>query len=189
MNIAVYCGAALGNLPSYRLATIQLGEWIAQHRHTLVYGGGKAGLMGVVADTVLSNGGTVIGVIPEFLQARELTHQGCTEIIIVNSMSERKTKMLALADACIALPGGPGTLEEISEVYSWARIGKNPHPCILFNQNGFYEPLRSQYQSMVTAGFLTQSHFDKLLFSIDLIEIERFILDYQVPEIRTYEDV
>lgn len=143
----------------------------------------------MVADTVLSNGGTVIGVIPEFLQARELTHQGCTEIIIVNSMSERKTKMLALADACIALPGGPGTLEEISEVYSWARIGKNPHPCILFNQNGFYEPLRSQYQSMVTAGFLTQSHFAKLLFSVDLIEIERFILDYQVPEIRTYEDV
>ncbi|WP_109077574.1 TIGR00730 family Rossman fold protein [Aggregatibacter kilianii] len=186
MNITVYCGAAIGYIEAYRQATVRLGEWIAGNQHTLVYGGGKAGLMGVLADAVLSNGGMVIGVIPEFLQARELAHLGCTEIIIVDSMATRKAKMLALADACIALPGGPGTLEEICEVYSWARIGQNPHPCILFNQNGFYEPLKMMYQSMVTAGFLTQPHFDKLLFSDDLVEIEHFIKTYQVPEIRTY---
>lgn len=186
MNITVYCGAALGNVPAYQRATVSLGNWLAQQGHTLVYGGGSAGLMGRLADTVLAHGGKVIGVIPEFLRERELAHSGCTEMLVVNSMAERKAKMLDLADACIALPGGPGTLEEICEVYSWARIGQNPHPCILFNQNGFYEPLRMMYQSMVTAGFLTQAHFDKLLFSDDLVEIEHFINTYQVPEIRTY---
>ena len=186
MNITVYCGAALGNVPAYQQATIELGKWLAQHHHRLIYGGGKVGLMGLLADTVLSHGGEVIGVIPAFLREREVAHSGCTEIIVVNSMAERKAKMLAFADACIALPGGPGTLEEICEVYSWSRIGQNSHPCVLFNQDGFYEPLRNMYQSMVSEGFLSQTHFDKLLFSTDLLEIEQFIKSYQAPEIRTY---
>ena len=94
--------------------------------------------------------------------------------------------MLKLADACIALPGGAGTLEEIAEVYSWARIGKNPHPCILFNKNGFYDPLKALYQRMVESGFLSEDAFQKLLFSEDFAEIEQFIADYQPPEFRHY---
>jgi TIGR00730 family protein len=186
MNITVYCGASLGNQPEYQQAAVTLGQWIAQKKYTLIYGGGRAGLMGLLADTVLANGGKVIGIIPAFLQARELTHSGCTKLIVVNSMAERKANMLKLADACIALPGGPGTLEEITEVYSWTRLGKNPHPCILFNTNGFYEPLRAMYQRMVETDFLTETYFKKLLFSDNFTEIERFIAEYQPPEIRTY---
>ena len=172
MHITVYCGASLGNQPEYQQATIAMGQWIAQKQHTLVYGGGKIGLMGLLADTVLAHGGKVIGIMPAFLQARE--------------MAERKANMLKLADACIALPGGAGTLEEIAEVYSWARIGKNPHPCILFNKNGFYDPLKALYQRMVETGFLSEGAFQKLLFSENFAEIEQFIADYQPPEFRHY---
>ena len=186
MNITVYCGASLGNQPEYQQAAVALGRWIVQKQHTLIYGGGRAGLMGLLADTVLANGGKVIGIIPAFLQARELTHSDCTELIVVDSMAERKGCMLKLTDVCIALPGGPGTLEEITEVYSWTRLGKNPHPCILFNTNGLYEPLRAMYQRMVETDFLTETYFKKLLFSDNFTEIERFIAEYHPPEIRTY---
>ena len=186
MHITVYCGASLGNQPEYQQATIAMGQWIAQKQHTLVYGGGKIGLMGLLADTVLSHGGKVIGIMPAFLQAREPIHTGCTELMVVDSMAERKANMLKLADACIALPGGAGTLEEIAEVYSWARIGKIPHPCILFNKNGFYDPLKALYQRMVETGFLSEDAFQKLLFSEDFAEIEQFIANYQPPEFRHY---
>ncbi|MDO4627414.1 MAG: TIGR00730 family Rossman fold protein [Pasteurellaceae bacterium] len=185
MNITVYCGANLGNQQVYQQATVDLAKWIAKCG-TLVYGGGNAGLMGLLADTVLAEGGKVIGVMPTFLQQRELAHQGLTELILVESMAERKAKMLALANVCIALPGGPGTLEEITEVYSWARIGKNTAPCICFNANGFYDPLQTLYRQMCESGFLTQADFDKLLFSQDFTEIEHFIQDYEPPMVRKY---
>ena len=186
MNITVYCGASLGNEPRYQQATIEMGKWIAQHQHTLVYGGGKAGLMGLVADTVLTQGGKAIGIIPEFLKDRELAHPNLTELHIVESMTERKLKMLTLADVCIALPGGPGTLEEITEVYSWARIGKNDNPYIFWNVGGFYDPMKAMFQAMVDKGFLTQDHFDKLLFTESFEELDAFIQDYQPLGIRTY---
>ena len=186
MNITVYCGANLGNSPIYQQAAIRLADWIAQNGYSLVYGGSKVGLMGLIADRVLAQQGKVIGVIPEFLQQREIAHQGLSELIVVNNMAERKAKMLELGDACIALPGGAGTLEEISEVYSWARIGKNPNPCILFNEKGFYDPLKTLFENMVNAGFLSQSDFSKLLFSADLTEISEFIAHYQPPVLRTY---
>lgn len=186
MNITVYCGASLGNNPIYQQATERVGKWIAQKGHQLVYGGGAAGLMGLIASTVLENGGKAIGVIPEFLKERELAHAGLTELFVVETMVERKQKMFHLANAFIALPGGPGTLEEISEVISWARIGQNPNPCILFNENGYFDSLRDFYANMVKEGFLTQADFDKILFSNDLAEIEGFIQHYQAPEIRTY---
>lgn len=186
MNITVYCGANLGSSPIHQQATVALGEWIARNQHSLVYGGGKAGLMGLLADTVIKNGGKVIGIMPTFLQQRELAHSQLSELILVESMAERKDKMLALGDVCIALPGGAGTLEEISEVYSWARIGKNHRPCILFNQNDFYAPLKAMYQTMVDNGFLSEADFNKLLFSSDFAEIEQFIATYQPPAVRQY---
>lgn len=186
MNITVYCGASLGNDPRHQQATIEMGKWIAEKQHTLIYGGGRAGLMGLVADTVLTCGGKAIGIIPTFLKDRELAHEGLTELHIVESMTERKLKLLALADVCIALPGGPGTLEEIAEVYSWARIGKNDKPCIFWNVAGFYDPIKAMFQSMVDNGFLTQDHFDKLLFADSFEELEQFIQTYQPMGIRTY---
>lgn len=186
MNITVYCGASLGNNPIYQQTTERLGKWIAEKGHQLVYGGGAAGLMGAIANSVLEHGGKAIGIIPKFLKERELAHSGLTELFVVETMVERKRKMFDLADAFIALPGGPGTLEEITEVISWARIGQNPNPCILFNENGYFDSLRDFYRNMVKEGFLTQADFEKILFSNDLAEIESFIQNYQPPKVRTY---
>lgn len=186
MNITVYCGASLGLDPLHQQATKALGKWIAEQNHTLVYGGGKAGLMGLIADSVLENGGKVVGIIPTFLKEREIAHTGLSEMIVVESMSERKAKMIELGDAYIALPGGPGTLEEIAEVISWARIGQNNNPCILFNSNGYYQHLQGFFDNMVAQGFLTQADREKTLFSDDLAEIEHFIQHYTPPEIRKY---
>lgn len=186
MNITVYCGANSGNNPAHQAATVKLGKWIADNQHKLVYGGGKAGLMGLVADTVLQHGGEVIGIMPTFLQAREIAHLGLTEMISVETMSERKLKMIELGEVYIALPGGLGTLEEISEVISWARIGKNSHPCIFFDSDKFYQPLVEFMDKMVEQGFLSQADREKTLFSDDLAEIEKFIANYTPPAIRTY---
>lgn len=186
MNIIVYCGAGNGNDPNYQKTTEKFGEWIAEKKHTLVYGGGKAGLMGIIADSVLKNQGRVIGLMPTFLMERELAHQNLTEMHIVQSMSERKQKMLALGDACIALPGGPGTLEEITEMISWARVGQNTNPCVLFNEKGFYDPLKNLYDNMVKNDFLTQEDRSKTLFSDSFNEIDQFINNYTPPTIRSY---
>ena len=118
MNIAVFCGASLGNDAIYKEKTIELGHWIAENNHRLIYGGGNVGLMGIIADTVLENAGEVIGVMPSFLVEREISHTGINELITVDDMDERKKYMIENSEAFIALPGGPGTLEEISQVIS-----------------------------------------------------------------------
>lgn len=186
MNIAVYCGASLGSDQAYQDAAQKVGKWIAEKNNTLVYGGGKAGLMGVVADEVLANNGEVIGIIPDFLVERELSHPNLTTLEIVDSMSVRKNRMIALGDCYIALPGGPGTLEEIAEVISWARVGQNQNPCILFNQNGYYDSLARFYDEMVENGFLSEQDRERILFSDSVEEIEAFISSYTPPEIRKY---
>lgn len=186
MHITVYCGASLGNNLAHKQAAYQLGKWIAERQHTLVYGGGKVGLMGEIADSVLAHGGKVIGVMPTFLQERELAHPELTQMISVKTMPERKLKMIELGDAYIALAGGPGTLEEIVEVISWARIGQNNNPCILFNNDGYYDALAAFFDNMVEQGFLTQTDRNKTLFSDNLAEIETFIENYTPPEIRRY---
>ncbi|WP_152656650.1 TIGR00730 family Rossman fold protein [Oceanobacillus sp. CFH 90083] len=188
MHIAIYCGASLGIDPAYQEAAKRVGKWIAEKRNTLVYGGGKAGLMGVVADEVLANQGEVIGVIPEFLVERELSHPHLTTLEIVDSMTVRKNKMIALGDCYIALPGGPGTLEEITEVVSWARVGQNNNPCILFNQNGYYDSLARFYDDMVENGFLSKQDRERILFSDSLEEIEAFISNYTPPGVRQYTE-
>lgn len=186
MKVTVYCGASLGQDPIYQEGTIALGKWIGERGHTLVYGGGNTGLMGLVADTVLAHGGQVIGIIPEFLKERELAHPRLSELHTVETMSERKLALIQDADVFIALPGGPGTLEEISEVISWARIGKNDKPCILFNIAGYYQALEQFFDTMVSAGFLTQEDREKTLFSDNVEQMEQFIATYQPPAAREY---
>ncbi|MBC2324835.1 LOG family protein [Listeria booriae] len=186
MNIVVYCGANKGNNPVYERATIAVGEWIARNNNTLVYGGGRSGLMGILADTVIASGGKAIGIIPTFLKERELAHPHLTELIIVDTMDERKQKMLNLGNACIALPGGPGTLEEITEVVSWSRLGQNNNPCIFYNENDYYRPIQQFYDDMVQNDFLTVEDRSKILFSNSVDEIHSFITDYVPPVIRTY---
>lgn len=186
MNIVVYCGANLGNENNYSHSAETLGKWIAKNNHQLVYGGGGVGLMKIIADSVLENQGAVTGVMPEFLVSRELAHKNLTDLILVESMSERKQKMIELGNVFIALPGGPGTLEEITEVVSWSRLGKNNSPCIFFNSNGYYDSIKHFYDEMVIKGFLDKLDRDKILFSDSINEIQIFIEDYVPPKIRTY---
>ena len=179
MRITIFCGANNGKSELYKENAIELGKWIANKNHTIVYGGGKIGLMGVIADTVLENSGEVIGIMPQFLVDREISHTGITEFVIVDDMSERKTQLVDLGDAFIALPGGPGTLEEISQVISWVRVGKKDAPCILMNVNGYYDFLEQYFDKMVEEGFLTNEDRKRTLFTANLEEMEEFIANYK----------
>lgn len=184
MKLTIFCGASDGKNPIYREKTSELGLWMAQNKHDLVYGGGNVGLMGVIADTLIENGGHTTGVMPTFLAEREIAHTNLSQLIIVDDMPKRKSKLMALGQAFIALPGGPGTLEEISEVISWSRIGQNDKPCVLFNINGYFNHLRDMFDHMVSEGFLSQQDRDNILISDDISEIENFILHYQAPNLQ-----
>ncbi|MBR7926723.1 TIGR00730 family Rossman fold protein [Aerococcaceae bacterium zg-ZUI334] len=186
MKVTIYCGASTGRNPIYSERTTELALWMSENHYDLVYGGGNVGLMGIMADTVIENGGRAIGVMPTFLVEREIAHQNLSELIVVEDMPQRKAKMMMLGDAFIALPGGPGTLEEISEVISWARIGQNDKPCVLFNINGYFDQLKAMFDHMVAEDFLSQSDRDNVLFSDDILEIEQFILNYSAPNVRKY---
>ncbi len=185
-RIAVYCGASSGNSPLYTKAAIELGKWVVANKFELVYGGGRYGLMGILAKTVRDNGGKLYGIIPETLYRRNIAFDRLTDLKIVRDMSERKKLMLEMADVSIALPGGPGTLEEISQAYSWSRIGENSSPCILYDVADYYAPLKNMFNSMVVNGFLSAKDQEKLLFSSSLDEITNFINAYIPPQIRSY---
>ena len=178
MKITVFCGANNGWNEAYKENAIELGKWIADNNHTLVYGGGKVGLMGVIADTVLENNSEVIGIMPQFLVDREISHTGITEFIIVDDMSVRKDKLVDLGDVFVALPGGPGTLEEISQVISLVRVGKKDAPCILMNVDGYYDFLEQYFDKMVEEGFLTIDDREKTLFTDSIAEMQEFIVSY-----------
>lgn len=185
-KIAVCCGAAKGNDPIYVESAKRLGIWLVENNIGLVYGGGKFGLMGVIASTVMNNGRHVDGIIPQELADRGASDHSISNLQVVENMTVRKKVMMELADGFIALPGGPGTLEEISEVYSWSIIGDNNKPCILFNVNHYYDNLQKMYDQMAEEGFLVHEARQKLLFTDSLESISQFIESYTPPEIREY---
>lgn len=158
MNICVFCGSSFGNNPVYTHAAKELGHNIATGNHTLIYGGGKVGLMGVIADAALAANGKVIGVIPKFLLDREVGHSGLTSLEIVPSMHERKKRMADLSDAFVAIPGGWGTLEELAEILTWKQLGLIAQPVAVLNINRFFDPLLTQMKSMVAEGFLREEN-------------------------------
>ena len=186
-RIAVYCGASAGNSPIYQKEAEELGKWMVSHGYDLVYGGGNVGLMGVIAETILEEGGKAIGVTPTFLVEREIAHPNLTELLVVQDMHERKRKMMDLADCYLALPGGPGTLEEIAEAISWARVGEHQNPCVLLNINGYYNQLAGFFDHMVTEGFLTQEDRENILITDSLERVSEFIKNYAAMEIRSYK--
>lgn len=177
MKITVFAGAAAGSNENFIKGASALGRWIADKKHTLVYGDGKVGLMGALSDAVLQNGGEVIGIIPQFMVDNGWQREDVTEMIITDSMSTRKDKMVEIGDAFIALPGGAGTLEEIADVVSWSRLGELGKPCILYNIDGFYDELAAFYDKMVANDFLAAEDMKDVLVSDDLAEIERFIAE------------
>jgi len=153
-RICVFCGSSTGNDPAYAEAAVRLGYEMARRRIGLVFGGGAVGLMGVIADAVLAEGGHAIGVIPHALVAREIAHRALPELRVVNSMHERKAMMAGLADAFIAMPGGFGTFEEFCEVITWTQLGVHRKPCGLLNVGGFYDPLIALFDRAADAGFI-----------------------------------
>src|SRR6266540_406081 len=161
--ICVFCGAATGRAPDYVDAARVLGEMLAQRGIGLVYGGGRVGIMGALADAVLDAGGRAIGVIPQQLLDREIAHDGLTELHVVKDLHQRKALMAGLADAFITLPGGIGTMEELFEVWSWAKLGLHSKPCGLLNVNGYFDSLRTLADQMVTEGFLEPVYREMLL--------------------------
>lgn len=165
--IAVYCGSSYGSDPAYAKIATQVGQGLARKGITLVYGGGRAGLMGQVADAALSAGGTVIGIIPERLMNKEAGHLGLTELHVVPDMHVRKSMMIAKADAFITLPGGVGTLEELFEVWTWLQLGYHRKPVGLLNVGGFYDPLLSMMRHTVAQGFLREENNEQLLADTD----------------------
>jgi len=157
-SIAVYCGASPGADPVYADAARGLARALVEHNIALVYGGGKVGLMGVIADEVLRLGGEATGVIPKALVEREVGHAGLTRLFVVKDMHERKAMMSDLAEGFIAMPGGMGTLEELFEMVTWAQLGIHAKPIGLLNVNGFWDGLAGVVEHMVNEGFVRPAH-------------------------------
>ena len=175
MNITVYLGAYEGNDKSIRDAVRELGTWIGESRNTLVYGGSKIGLMGVLAESVIRSGGKAIGVEPQFFIDQVVQYEELTELIVTENMSQRKAKMIELGDAFIALPGGTGTLEEIAEIMSGVSLGLIKAPCILYNHHGYYDDLRRQLAKMIEIGLSSEERQAGICFADSIEEIKNIL--------------
>lgn len=186
-SIAVFCGSSLGASEAYRQGAILLGKELAKRQITLIYGGASVGIMATVANTVLEEGGKVIGVIPTLLEEREIAHQQLTELIVVKTMHERKSKMMELADGFIALPGGPGTLEEFFEVFTWNQIGLLQKPCAIFNMENYFDLLISFFDHMQNEQFLKAQYREALIVDGDAAALLDKCESFVPPAVKTYE--
>ena len=182
-SITVFCGSSFGSDDVYKEQAALLGRTLAKQNIQLVYGGANVGLMGAVADGALNEGGKVVGVIPHFLQSKEIAHNQLTELILVETMHERKTRMNDLCDGVIVLPGGYGTLEEFFEMITWAQLGLHKKPIGIVNIDGFYDDLIKLVQTMVDKGFLKQINREMLLISNTIDELLEMMRNYQAPTV------
>ena len=182
-RITVFCGSSFGTEKIFEEQAYLLGKTLANKNIGLVYGGAKVGLMGSVANGAMENGGEVIGVLPHFLRSKEIAHNHLTELILVDSMHERKTKMNDLCDGVIALPGGFGTLEEVFEMLTWAQLGLHQKPIAFLNINGFYNELFALLKTMVTKGFLKEINESMVLSSINIDDLLLKMENYQAPTV------
>jgi uncharacterized protein (TIGR00730 family) len=188
-RLCVFCGSQTGRLAAYADAASALGRLLAERRIGLVYGGGRVGMMGVLADSVLAHGGEAIGVIPQSLVERELAHTGVTDLRIVTSMHERKALMAELSDAFIALPGGFGTFEEFCEVTTWVQLGLHQKPCGLLNVAGFFDPLLQLFDHATEQGFIHPQHRSIVIVASDPAALIERISQYCPPPQRQWIDV
>jgi uncharacterized protein (TIGR00730 family) len=168
-SLCVYCGSSTGSDPAHRAAAERLGRLMAERGVRLVFGGGRVGLMGVLADAVLDAGGQVTGIIPGHIEEREIGHQQVTELLIVDNMHERKHKMFELADAFAVLPGGLGTLDETFEIITWRQLGLHDKPIILIDNAGYWAPLKTMLEHVITGGFADDSarHLYQFVDNVD----------------------
>jgi hypothetical protein len=180
-NLLLFCGSSTGNDPEIVEMARDLGKFLAENKFRLIYGGGNVGLMGIIANSVMQNGGEVIGIIPEFLMVREVGHVEVTEFYVVKSMHERKALMCDKADLILAIPGGFGTFDELFEMLTWLQLGLHSKPIGLLNYKGFFDLLLKQLDLMVEKGFLRPSNkelilvnesYEALLNTLSKIKIE-----------------
>ncbi|OBU04264.1 TIGR00730 family Rossman fold protein [Morganella psychrotolerans] len=186
-QIAVYCGSSIGATDIYRREAVKFAEVLVEQGITLVYGGAGVGIMGTIADTVLSAGGKAIGVIPSLLEGREIAHKNLTELYRVGTMHERKSKMIELADGFVALPGGFGTLEEFAEVFTWSQIGLHQKPVGLMNTNHYYDPLLTMINTMADEQFMQEKYRNMAIVDTDAQNLIRRFRDYVAPSVKTYD--
>ena len=170
-SICVYCASRAGKDPAFAEAAKAVGAWIGRHGGQLVYGGGSNGLMGIMADAALAAGAEVIGIIPKSMVEREWAHQGCHELLVVETMHERKRLMAERADAFLALPGGIGTFEEFFEAWTWRQLGYHGKPVALLNLAGYYDPLLQFLEGSVGAGFMDRGQMDLIQIGDDLTSL------------------
>ena len=175
MKITVYLGANEGNDPSLKEAVKELGAWIGENGHTLVYGGSKTGLMGELAGSVLEAGGSVIGVEPQMFIEQDFQYEGLTELIVTKDIFERKVKMMELGEAFIAFPGGTGTLEEIAEVMSQVSLKQMDAPCMVYNLNGYYDSMKELLEHMIQMGLSSKERQQGIYFAESLSEIRELV--------------
>lgn len=182
-SITVFCASSPGTDEIFAVEAANLGNLLARKKIELVFGGARVGLMGVLADAVLEEGGKVTGVLPVFLEQKEVAHRNLTQLILVESMHERKLKMHELSDGVIALPGGWGTMEELFEMLTWSQLGLHQKPIGLLNINGFYDELVSMIEKMVHKGFLTEQSLELLLICDDMEDLLDRMENYHAPDL------
>ncbi|MFZ1751701.1 MAG: TIGR00730 family Rossman fold protein [Saprospiraceae bacterium] len=188
-SISIFCGSSTGNNSKFAKDAHTLGTYLAKRSIQVIYGGAKVGLMGTVADAVLQNQGKVIGVMPVFLQSKEIAHDGLTELKIVQTMHERKTVMDELSDGAIVLPGGFGTLDEMFELLTWGQLGLHKKPIAILNTDGFYDELVACLDKMVTSNLLRVSNRKMLIVSQNIEEMIRLMEEYEAPLKAKWMDV
>lgn len=181
-SIAVFCGSSFGNSSQFSEQAYQLGKKLAEENITLIYGGANVGLMGSVADGCMQNEGKTIGVLPRFLQEKEIGHPQLTELILVDNMHQRKTKMNDLSEGVIMLPGGFGTFEEFFEMLTWAQLGLHKKPIAILNTEGFYDELLQMMDTMVQKGFVKKMHRDMVLHDSNIDVLLEKMKNYTAPE-------
>ncbi|MGV8992467.1 MAG: TIGR00730 family Rossman fold protein [Flavobacterium sp.] len=185
-RVTVFCGSNMGSDKNFQSQATFAGKTLAKNQIEVVYGGAKVGLMGALADGALSEGGRVIGILPKFLRSKEIVHNGLTELIMVDTMHERKTMMNELCDGVIALPGGFGTLEELFEMTTWAQLGLHKKPIAILNTNGFYDALIVMIQTMVDNSFLKAENQKMILISDNIEDLLQKMKDYVAPNVNKW---
>jgi uncharacterized protein (TIGR00730 family) len=181
MRIALFCGSATGDRPLFAEQCAELARALVGAGHGIVYGGGKVGLMGIIADAALAAGGEVIGVTPQTLVEREVAHHGVTRLEVVQTMHERKARMVELADAMVALPGGVGTLDEFFEAWTWQLLGIHAKPVALYDVDGYWLKLRELLDGIVDEGFLGAAHRQALIHAHAADELLACLAEWQPP--------
>jgi len=180
-SIAVYCGSSSGINGIYKEQTQRLGRMLAANKIHVIYGGGKVGLMGVLADAVLDEGGQITGVIPDFLKTKEVAHAQLSELICVESMHERKALINEMSDGAIALPGGLGTLDELFEILTWGQLGLHSKPIGILNTNGYFSHILTAIDRMIHEGFLKERNREMILVSEEMEDLFQNMKTYKAP--------